>query len=346
LFDGDLLISITADIGIVGFVTPELEKPAYINQHIALVRFESDVCDSKFVSYFLVSEEAQRVFRAMTDAGAKAGMNLSTVKNIQVALPIATGEQTAIATALSDVDALIAGLAAVLAKQLAIKEGAMQELLSGKRRLPGFEGKWEEYSFGELFDYLPTATNPRSDLRDEADVYYLHYGDIHTRFHRHLDFRKHRLPQIDRNLCPNAALLQNGDWVMADASEDYDGVCKSVEILGLTEGMQAIGGLHTFVLREKRLTFALGYKGHMGTLKSLRAQFHEVMTGMKVFGVSKKALANLLLSVPSLDEQIAISEVLMHMDVEIAALETKLEKVRALKAGMMGELLTGRVRLI
>jgi type I restriction enzyme S subunit len=76
LQDNDLLISITADIGIIGYVSPLIPKPSYINQHIALVRFDSSKVSSKFISYFLASENPQKLFWASTDTGAKAGMSL------------------------------------------------------------------------------------------------------------------------------------------------------------------------------------------------------------------------------------------------------------------------------
>ncbi|MBK6534493.1 MAG: restriction endonuclease subunit S [Deltaproteobacteria bacterium] len=95
---GDLLISITADIGISGFADNSIPSPAYINQHIALVRFDPDKSDAKFLSYYLASEAAQRVFSAGTDQGAKAGMNLPGIRAIKTVFP-SLKEQHRIATA-------------------------------------------------------------------------------------------------------------------------------------------------------------------------------------------------------------------------------------------------------
>jgi len=165
-------------------------------------------------------------------------------------------------------------------------------------RISQLKLKWKEKTFGEVFDFLPTATNSRADLATTGNASYVHYGDIHTKFSGHIDFSTRDLPRIDRALCPNAALIRNGDWIMADASEDLDGVCKSVEVIGLKEGEAAVSGLHTFLLREKRPTFAMGFKGHLGNLIEIRQQYLRVMTGMKVFGVSKTALRNLTIPVP------------------------------------------------
>jgi type I restriction enzyme S subunit len=116
--------------------------------------------------------------------------------------------------------------------------------------------------------------------------------------------------------------------------------------LGLNEGVPAVAGLHTFLLREKCPNFALGFKGHLGNLKSLHEQFLRVATGMKVYGVSKTALKDLTLNVPPIPEQTAIAAILSDMDAEIAALEAKLAKARQIKQGMMHKLLTGRIRLV
>ena len=108
--------------------------PAYINQHIALVRIDGVRVNPKFVGCFLASEQPQRRFRPLTDADAKAGMNLSMVRTVQVALPPTVREQDAIAEALSDADDLIESLEQLHAKKRQIKQGAMQELLTGQRR--------------------------------------------------------------------------------------------------------------------------------------------------------------------------------------------------------------------
>ena len=267
------------------------------------------------------------------------------MKKIQIPVPRSKNEQIAIAKSLNDTDELIDSLERLIAKKRQIKQGVMQDLLSGKRRLAGYNDPWLEKSFGEIFDFLPTATNPRSDLREDIGAYYVHYGDIHTRFHSHLNFRSQQPSRIDLSKCKNAALLKNGDWIMADASEDLDGVGKCIEIAGLGDGDQAVSGLHTFLLRERQSTFVHGFKGHLGNLKSLHEQYLRVMTGMKVFGVSKTALKGLILPIPSKDEQLQITAILDEMEAEICALENKVKKARQCKKGMMQELLTGRTRL-
>ena len=127
LKEHDVLISITADIGIIGYVDDNVPSPAYINQHIALVRFDEGQLCSKFVAYFLASEKSQRLFRASTDTGTKAGMSLSGIQKIQLMLP-GKDEQQRIASCLSSLDALIAAEIRKLETLKTHKKGLMQQL--------------------------------------------------------------------------------------------------------------------------------------------------------------------------------------------------------------------------
>ncbi len=346
---GDVLFNTRNTLDLVGKVciwNNELPEACF-NSNIMRFTFNTAfVSSQRFMNYALNSSRMISSLRGIatgtTSVAAIYGRDLFCLK-----LPLPTKEeQRRIAEALSDTDALIESQETLIAKKRAIKQGAMQELLSGRFRLPGFEGEWDSRSFAEIFDFYPTATNSRADLDESGDTYYIHYGDIHTLFHSHLNFQHKQPPKIACQKCRNAAHVRNGDWIMADASEDFDGVCKSIEILGLSDGDKVVSGLHTFLLREKVPTFVPGFKGHLGNLKSLRDQYLRVMTGMKVFGVSKAALRDLTLPVPEPAEQEAITSILSDMDAEIESLEVKLTKSRLLKQGMMHELLTGRVRLV
>jgi type I restriction enzyme, S subunit len=165
--------------------------------------------------------------------------------------------------------------------------------------------------------------------------------------HTHLDFATMPTPSVAKRLCAAATPLRVGDWVFADASEDYDGVAKAVEIIGLPVDREAVGGLHTVVLRERIPTFAVGFKGHLSYASPFRAQVVRAATGMKVYGLSKTQMKDIELRYPSTpDEQRAIAAVLSDMDAEIATLERKLAKTRNVKLGMMQVLLTREVRLV
>jgi type I restriction enzyme S subunit len=339
---GDLVTVRVGEPGVTAVVPPELDG---CNCASMMIVRQHHTFNSHWLCFVMNSRFGLAQVEHVQYGTAQKQFNISDAIDFSYPVP-PLAEQDAIAEALSDADALIESLEQLVTKKRQIKQGAMQELLTGKKRLPGFSGEWRVKTFGEVFDYHSTATNSRSDLTEDGERYYIHYGAIHTRFHSHLDFRIDQPARIQRCRCRNATLLKNGDWVMADASEDFDGVGKSIEILGLEETTEAVAGLHTFLLREKTPIFAPGFKGHLGNLKSLHNQFLRVATGMKVYGVSKTALKDLLLPVPPLAEQTAIAAIFSDMDTEITELDIKLSKARQIKQGMMQELLTGRIRLV
>jgi type I restriction enzyme S subunit len=344
---GDLLISITADIGIVGYVDSRVPLPAYINQHIALVRIDRFLADAQFLAYLLASENPQKAFRGSTDRGAKAGMNLARVCEIRVALP-SLAEQRAIATALGDADALLGGLERLIAKKRDLKQAAMQQLLSGQTRLPGFYGEWEVKTLGDLFAFSGGYAASRSQLSAEGHCY-LHYGDIHRRSNTFIDVRTEYqdIPKLDMPLekvSPDA-LLAHGDVVFVDASEDDEGASKHVVIVN-KDDIPFISGLHTIVAKSKTRDLANDYRRYCFQTAAIRQQFLFYAVGTKVTGISKANIAKLTLSVPSVSEQTAIAAVLSDMDAELAVLEARRDKTGALKQAMMQELLTGRIRLL
>lgn len=280
------------------------------------------------------------------------------VKELPICCPKKITEQTSIATALSDVDALIATLNKKITKKQQIKQGAMQQLLTGKKRLPGFSGNsefkqtelglipedWEVKRVDEIFRSLSTATYTRAELGTEGETQCLHYGDIHSLFNEFVDFSFIELPKVIEKRVKNYSLLQDGDIVMADASEDYLGLCKSVEIKNI-RNKKAISGLHTILLREKNSVYENGFKGYLFLIPEVRKQLIELATGMKVYGVSKKNLGQVLLPIPSKPEQTTIAQILTDMNNEIVRLEADRNKYEQIKAGMMQQLLTGKIRL-
>jgi type I restriction enzyme S subunit len=254
-------------------------------------------------------------------------------------------EQRAIAAALSDVDDLISALDKLIAKKRVVKTAAMQRLLTGKQRLQGFSGEWEVRRFGDVFSFLSTANNPRSDLSEHGDIGYVHYGDLHATDSSFLDCSRAKIPHISRDKVKDISLLEEGDLVMVDASEDYEGVGKSVEVRNLN-GRELVAGLHTLLLRGNKKTLADGFKGYLQYIPAVRSTLVKLATGISVYGISKNNVKSVDVSLPGLEEQTAIAAVLSDMDAEIEALEARREKTRRVKQGMMQELLTGRTRLV
>jgi type I restriction enzyme S subunit len=263
----------------------------------------------------------------------------------RVKIPLAPlPEQSSIATALSDVDALLAAQDALIAKQRAIKQGAMQELLTGRTRLPRFDGKWEVRRFGNHLKFLKNGTNSRAELSNVGHIKYLHYGDIHRSNEVILNVITRDMPFLSPARAEKLARLENGDLVFADASEDLTGVAKSVEVHGAI-GQQVVPGLHTIAVRFDKSILADGFKAYLQFMPTFRNHLLRLVAGTKVLSTNRAHISGCEIALPSIEEQRAIAEVLNDIDAEIAALEAKRAKTALLKQGMMQELLTGRIRL-
>jgi type I restriction enzyme S subunit len=268
-------------------------------------------------------------------------IGLPYFKSLRVALPSVV-EQQSIASALLDVDQLIRVLAACIAKKRNIKQAAMQELLTGKRRLPGFEGEWETIRLGDHVKYLKNGTNSRAELRADGCVKYLHYGDIHASPRSFAS--PHDLPSLPVAKAAGLERLKDGDLIFADASEDIIGVSKSVEICDCRDS-EVVSGLHTIAARFDKTVLADGFKGFLQCVPSFSAHLRRLAAGTKVYATNRAHISSAEVQLPPVSEQRAIAGVLMDMNKEIATLQERLNKVHSKKEGMMQELLTGRIRL-
>lgn len=349
---GSLIMSICATVG------RSIITDINVCIHDGFVVFDRLNVSQDYLYHILCKLESSWSKHGQT--GSQMNLNTGIINPTKIPLPPTKVEQETIAEVLSGTDALIESLEQLIVKKQNIKQGAIQELLTGKRRLPGFGttkgfkqteiGKipkdWKQPTFGEAFDFLPTATYSRAETSTNGDSGYIHYGDIHMKWTHAIDFDKALMPCISKDQVKNYTLLRDGDVIIVDASEDYDGIGKCV-VAKNVKGRKVISGLHTYLLRDKFDAIDNGFKGYLHSNALIKNQFDTLATGLKVYGVSRSNLALVLIPLPPTKaEQKAIGTVLSDMDKELEALETKLEKYRMIKQGMMNNLLTGKIRLI
>ena len=347
LLSGDVLLNEGQSLELVGrcavYRNDYLGPCAIQNQ---LVRFRAGQgVSGPFAGHLFRHCQATGVFAKIAlQTTSVAHLGVSRFAKLQLAWPAEYDEQEAIASALSDTDALIESLEQLVAKKRQLKLGAMQELLNGRRRLPVFGGEWKIYRFDQLFAILRNGSNSRSELSPHGEVAYVHYGDVHT--HPSSALNPHTLRSyIRREKVRSLPRLADGDLLMADASEDTDAIGKAVEVFGLA-GTEAVAGLHTIALRGHKSLLADGFKGYIQHLPGVHEALVRLATGVSVYGITKSGVKTIEVAIPKPEEQSAIAAVLSDMDAELAALDAKLAKARLVKQGMMQELLTGRVRLL
>ena len=341
---GDILITTEAPLGNVAQVDRE---DIALAQRIIKYRPKNDALFTTYLKHYFLSERFQRILDDHSSGSTAKGIKGSVLHQLPIVIP-PLPEQRAIATALSDVDALLAAQDKLIAKKRDIKQAAMQQLLTGKQRLPGFSGGWEVKTLGDLFTFSGGYSASRDQLSVEGHCY-LHYGDIHgsskTSIDTEVDYQD--IPKLDIPLkqVSTKSLLKDGDVVFVDASEDDEGTSKHVVVVNKSN-LPFISGLHTIVAKSKTDELAHEYRHYCFQTQAIRQQFLFYAVGTKVSGISKTNMPKLTLPVPSIPEQTAIAIVLSDMDADLAALEQQRDKTRAVKQGMMQELLTGRIRLV
>lgn len=359
LENGDVLISITADIGICSYVDDQIEKPAYINQHIALVRFDTSIINSKFVAYFLSSHKVQKLFRSGSDQGAKAGMNLDGVRRIKLAIPTSS-EQTTIANALSDVDALIDELEKLISKKQAIKTATMQQLLTGRTRLPQFSLRedgmpkgykqselgeipedWHAIALAEFTIKVGSGKTPSGG----ATV----YVDSGRPF-----IRSQNVGWGSLDLTDVAFITDDIHRTFLGSELEADDVLLNITGASIGRCSKAdtriAGGnvnQHVCIIRVNKHQINPLILVELINSDFGQNQIDSYQAGGNREGLNFSQVRSLQFSISSnQQEQAAIATILSDMDEEILALEQRLGKTRQIKQGMMQELLTGKTRLV
>ena len=224
-------------------------------------------------------------------------------------------EQRAIAAALSDVDALLVALDALIAKKRLIKQGAMQELLTGKRRLAGFEGEWEVKLLGDVSDIKTGKRNNEDKIDDGAFPFFV---------------RSQTVERIDTYSFDGEAILVPGEGGIGTIFHYVNGKFDYHQrVYKISDFNKDVFGKFIYYVMVQSF-------GYQATRNSVKAT---------VDSLRLPAFQKFEFFSPPYDEQQAIAEILSDMDAEIAALEQRREKTRLVKQGMMQELLTGKTRL-
>jgi type I restriction enzyme S subunit len=215
---------------------------------------------------------------------------------------------------------------------------------------------WSAPEFGDVFNFLKTFSFSREQLTNEPtinEIRNIHYGDIHSTYENEildLDIEKTIPYLLDGIIDPksfedeNFPALKEGDLIIADASEDYEGVCSCIELKNIN-GAKVVSGLHTFAARTTNDKIALRYRTYALQHEQVIRELRRIATGTSVFGVSKTNLSKVKIPLPPLPEQKAIAQVLSTADAAIHTTEKIIAQKVVRKKWLMQQLLTGKKRL-
>ena len=315
---GDILISMTGNVGRVCRV---IEKNCLLNQRVG--KLIPTAVDDAMLFILLSQPSFIKAMTGVAKGGAQPNLSVSEISDHRFCVPKTLPEQRAIAAALSDVDGLLGGLDRLIAKKRDLKQAAMQQLLTGQTRLPGFSGEWEVKTLGETthsLDNLRVPLNESQRERMKGDYPYCGANGV-------LDF-------VDNYVIDDDIILMAEDGGYFD---EYETRPIAYRMTG-----KCWVNNHAHILKAKPgfdqgfLFYSLVHKNILPFLASgTRAK------------LNKSEMNKIEVCLPKEQpEQTAIAAVLSDMDAELAALEARRDKTRDLKQAMMQELLTGKTRLL
>jgi type I restriction enzyme S subunit len=325
---GSLIMSIAATVGI-----PVITGvPTCI--HDGFVALENLKADQRFLLYLLKASEPK--LREAGQSGSQLNVNTNIVRALAVRIPDDRKEQERIAEALWDLDDQIVTLERLIVKKKAIKQGMMQQLLTGNTRLPGFTGRWSTTTLGALGTLFKGRGVKRDDVR-RSGVRCIRYGELYTSFD---DYTAEARSFVSPDVAATALPLRTGDLMFAGSGETRDEIGKCVAYVGPTP---AVAGGDIIVLRGEQCNPI--YLGLLANTPEVVSQKARAGQGDAVVHIYGHAIAAIEVNLPRRAEQDAIAEVIVDVDSELSLLRRRLAKARDLKQGMMQELLTGRIRL-
>ena len=199
-----------------------------------------------------------------------------------------------------------------------------------KIRFNEFNDEWKQIDLNNVFSYFSTNSLSRNQLSDSGKTKNIHYGDIHRKFSTILDVQSDVDTYIkDTDYNNKYELCKNNDLIFADASEDYDGIGKAIEITNIK--YDTISGLHTILARDNSNVFAPKFKGYYFNSPVIHNQIRILANGFKVYGISKDTINKLNVKIPGFNEQKKIANMLELLDKKIELQSKKIEDLKLFK---------------
>jgi type I restriction enzyme S subunit len=341
---GDVVVTHRGTIGQIAYIPDDSAFDEYvISQSQFRIRFSNQVRPDWAVRYFHSENGSKKLLEGKGHTGVPAiAQPTTTFRKLFIPLP-SLPEQFAIATALSDMDALLDGLDRLIAKKRAIKQAAMQQLLTGQTRLPGFSGEWEMKRLGDIgkclrgvsyhgdTDLLPYDTEKTKRLLRSNNI-------------QDTIIIKNDVQFVDSACVSECQILREGDVLICMANGSKALVGKT-GYFTVSDGFEYTFGAFMGAFRATHEFVNHRFTSYVFQTWVYRQYIANVLAGSSINNLTPSSIESLEFKFPTVEEQTAIAQVLTDMDAEITALETRRAKTHALKQAMMQELLTGRTRL-
>lgn len=342
---GDLFFTrssvVPAGIAMCNVYDDKDENGAVFDSHVIKLSVNQQEVNSLFLCLQCRMPYCRSFFIANSKTAIMTTIDQKSLAKCPIPMP-QLSEQDDIVGTIRRFDTYIDDLAELIEKKRGIRDGALEDMMSGRIRLQGFTADWVVYPFSKYFSLLPTNTCSRDQLSDRGQVGDIHYGDVLIKYGDVLSDAD-EIPRLKDVLrIKERSFLKMHDVLIADTAEDKT-VGKAVQVGKVS--IPLVGGLHTVACRPNYET-AEGFLGYYLNSSQYHEQLYPYITGIKVSSISKKSFGETELCIPAeVEEQKAIVSVLKAIDEEIEALEIERDKMIQIREGAMDDLLTGRVRL-
>ncbi len=301
-----------------------------------IIILSPDDYDSKYLGFLMNYKIVVAQKSQLGQGDAVVHIYSSSLGKISIPIPPTKTEQTAIATVLSDTDALIEGLEKIIAKKRAIKKGGMQELLTGKRRLPRFKGKWELKRLGDFAEIIKGQGLSKGKLNESGKHYCILYGELFTTYGENI-------VNVQSKTNANEGIPSKYGDVLLPGSTTTKGIDLAKAAALQIHGVLLGGDIN--IIRQMNNTYNPTFLAYCLTY-IYKNDIAQLTKGTTIHHLHAKDLYDLEIIMPKHNEQTAIIHVLSDMDLEIENLNSKLLKYQQIKQGMMHVLLAGKVRLV
>jgi type I restriction enzyme S subunit len=341
----EILMALRGHIGLVKLVDDEL-KGVNITRGIARLSAKEDVVSPFFLNWVMQSEKSLKCINGKVNGSALKEIPLGGLRKVLIYFSKSIKEQQKIASFLTEVDTKLSQLTKKKALLENYKKGVMQQIFRQEIRFKDGDGNaygnWEEKKYKDIYTFYSTNSLSREKLNYESgDVKNIHYGDIHTKFLTLFKLDNEIVPfindDIDLSKIKDSSYLQEGDLLIADASEDYKDIGKTIEVVDLSN-QKVITGLHTFHARPNKHKMAKGFAGYMLQIWEVRSQVMKIAQGTKVLGLATSRLGEVELSIPCLEEQTKIANFLSELDTKIEVLSKSIENTQSFKKGLLQQM--------
>lgn len=332
-----------------GIIKMNKGLPGIVSTLYAIYKVNEQEADGEFIEhYFSLDANTNRYLRPLVRKGAKNDMKINNeyVLHDRIFAPLKK-EQERISSFLNSLDIKIKQLQKKKVLLEEYKKSSIKYIFNFQVRFKDEMGKefpqWVPKKYNEIYSFYTTNSLSRDKLNyNEGKIRNIHYGDIHTKYATLFDVNREEVPFVNSNIdlskIKHENLIQEGDLLVADASEDYNDIGKTLEVIN-TDGQKIISGLHTFHARPNKHRMAIGFSGYLMKTWTVRKQVMKIAQGSKVLGLSTGRLGEIDLLIPTFKEQLKITNYLSNIDSRILLLTQSISNIVEYKKSVLQQIL-------